>query len=738
MAGGETLERIFVDNLARGMSEQIPPTAMAKDAQGPLWRLLKNLRPHDGELFREAAMDSIRTKLGDSLVGHTPPTGALDSTDNNVQSPMIVKTYLEGEYILVVTTQQIWWYIASTDNWVSLNPEYDESSEDTAADEQIDAAAGGLVFDNAAAGLLFRTRNICPGMYVILDPAGDDAGPVTRVIDAVGSETQFTVAGADTGFGAGDLIDFKIVRTFRNDYHFPMFADVFNGNLYVTGKVAPSGYAATSAPAPGVVKVTDVYRSTVTGQDAVFLMGAGTLHAETEVNTGGDNPKFYQATNLTEILGMEFLGDSRMVLATWEDDAAGANLNRVRYSDHSDNEEWDPAATSSTAGWSDRTEFSNRMTAIGRFGNSLTFHFPEGIVWGHPTGEQSPPLSYQPAVGVHQGCVLTRSLQSLPVGQVFVGTDHQIQLFDGSKVTEIGFDIREQIAENWGYTPFIHSGIDWYRNEYSLYVLDVNPTNIQPGRGWGGFRTWKIGRAKVKTVVAEDATTIQLVWNWQNRQWRERMWDGAVTAVSNICRNNPGTTWTNRLDGQALIGVPSITGLNWLDGESAVGAAQLATDVIYRLRQEPTSYTDIDPNGTTASFLNNGFDTQGCVAISDDLDAQIPGVYKYWRYVQLWLGRYLLTSGLTQTIVVSLSADEGASWTDETVVGAGGTNTPSEFIVPFFFDTICAQKIRVKIAIAAAPHLLCSIRKMAVWYQIAGQVDGNYDTPGSLSGDVLT
>ena len=59
MAGGDTLERILLPNLARGMSENLPPTRMSSNDQGPLWRLLKNLRPHDGELFREAALDSV-------------------------------------------------------------------------------------------------------------------------------------------------------------------------------------------------------------------------------------------------------------------------------------------------------------------------------------------------------------------------------------------------------------------------------------------------------------------------------------------------------------------------------------------------------------------------------------------------------------------------------------------------------------------------------------------------------
>ena len=735
MAGGDTLERILLPNLARGMSENLPPTRKSSNDQGPLWRLLKNLRPHDGELFREAALDSVTSPLGDEITGNTPPAGALDSTANNIQTPMIIKTYLEGEYILVVTTQQIWWFIASSGTWVSLNPEYDEDSEDTAAPEQIDAAAGGVVFDNAAAGLLFRTRNICPGMYVILDPAGADAGPVTRVIHAVGSETQFTVAGADTGMTPGQVIDFKIVRTFRNDYFYPMFAEVFNGNLYVSGRVAPSTFTETAASTPGVIKVDNVFRTTVTGQDARYLMGAEPLHATTTVNTGGDNSTYFQISTLTEILGMEFLGDGRTVLATWEDDALGSVLNRVRFSDHTDDEEWDPAAASSTAGFSDRTEVPGRMTAIGRFGNSLTFHFPGGIVWGHPTGEQSPPLSYQPAVGVFQGTVVTNSLKHTPKGQVFLGKDHQILLFDGSKVNEVGYDVREMISEDWGFSPFMHSSIDWYRSEYSLYVLDVDISNLFTWRTWTPFRDWKIGKGKVTTNIAEDDSTFQLIWNWRTGMWRIRLFDGAVTAVSDICRNDPGATWQNRLSGQALVGSPSVSGLDWLDGQANVGAGQKATDMLYRLREQITTFTDIDPDGTTASFANNGFDVDGCVGITDDLDANIPGVYKDWRIVQLFLGRYLLTSGLTQSFEVGLSSDEGETWTTETVSVDGTTTTPSEFVVPFYFNTITSNKVRVRVKVAASPYMLCTIRKIAVWYQVAGELGANFDAPGILAGD---
>jgi hypothetical protein len=739
---GENLERIMIDNLARGMSENLPPTRMSANTQGPLWRLLKNIRPHDGELFREAALDSVTTPLGSSIVGNTPPAGALDSTDNNIQTPMIIKTYLEGEYILCVTTQQIWWYIAASDAWVSLNPEYDEDSESDGTGtgtgpHQIQRLNGSNTQfeDITNAALKFSDRRICAGMYVILDPNGDDNGPITSVIDVVDSNVRFNVADDASAITHSRDIDFKIVRTFRNDYFYPMFAEVFNGNLYVSGKVAPATKAVTAVSTPGVIKVTDVFRSAVTGQDAKFLMGQQALH-DTSVHDDGDNTQFHQISTLEEIMGMQFLGDGRTVLGVWEDDGVGSILARVRYSDHSDNDEWDPAASSSTAGFSDRTEIPGRLTAVGRFGNSLTFHFPGGIVWGHPTGEQSPPLSYQPAVGVFQGTVVTSTLRSLPIGEVFLGKDHQICLFDGSKVSEIGYDVREIISENWGFSPFMHSSIDWYRSEYSMYMLDVDLTNLYPTRNWRKFDDWKVGKGRVKTLIAKDDSTAQLIFNWRTGQWRFRTFDGAVTAVSEICRNNPGTTWENRLDGQALVGSPSVSGLDWLDGEANVGASQAATDMIYRLREQMTTFTDIDPDGTTASFANNGFDSDGCVAISDDFDAALPGVYKHWRVVQLYLGRFMLTDGLSQSIEVGLSSDEGESWTTETVTVAGSTTTPSEFIVPFYFNTICANKVRVRLKVAASPYMLCSVRKVALWYQVAGQVDANFDSPGVLAGDV--
>ncbi len=744
MPTGENLERFFFPNLSRGMSETIPPTMMSNRQDGPLWTLLKNIRPHDGELRRSEAIDTIGTLP--PLVGAAPspaPAGAWDSTDNNIQTPVFIKSYLEGEFVMVVTTQEIWWYVAATDSWVSLNPIYDEDSESDGTGtgtgpHQIETAIlGGTTFTDPGGDLLFLTRNISAGMPIILDPAGAAGGPVTRLIDVVNSETSITVTGGATGISATTPIDFEITRTFRTEFFFPMFADVFNGNLFVSGRTASAGSLSTSGSAAAILKVRDVYRTTVTGQDAFYLMGAVPLHDDGSTFDDGDNIKFFEISTLDEIQGMQFLGDGRTVLGVWEADAFGATLNRIRYSDHLDEEEYDPFETSSTAGFSDRTEYSNRITALGRFGNSLTVHFPEGIVWAHPTGEQSPPLTYQPVIGVYQGCVLTKSLQQTPVGQIFVGTDHQILLFDGSKVQEVGYDLRGIIGENWGYTPFIHSSLDWYRSEYSLFILDVNPINIQPWRSWSGMTAWRLRRGLGTSIrIAEDDSTLEMMWDWTTGEWRIRNWDGAITAVSKIERNNPGSTWETRLDGEAIMGVPSLSGLDWLDGQSSVGAGQAATDLIYRLREQITTLPSIDPGGTTKSFDNNGFDFEGCTAMTDDIDVGVPGVYKYYRYVQLWLGRFILDTGLTNTFRVGLSTDEGKTFTDQDVIVAGSADTPAEFIIQFYYDTVIGQKVRIRIQILDSPFLLCSIRKMALWYQIAGQIEANVEEPGVLAGDI--
>lgn len=731
MATGEHLERlVLMENLDRGMSETRPPTSMSRASRGPIWTLLQNLRPQDGELRRESALDSITTNPTINGIV-TAPGGAWDSTNNNIQTVQLIRTYLEGEYILCLTTQEIFWYIASTDTWVSLNPIYDEASEDTAADAQVEHTGDGVTFTEVTtSNLLFQTRLITPGMYVVLDPAGLDNGPVTRNINVVNSEKQFTVSGADTGITVSTPIDFSITRTFRSDWFYPMFGGVFNGNLYVTGRCASAGTAKTSGGAPAVIKVTDVFRSTVTGQDAIYLFGAGTLHATTTAQSGGDNSQYHQESTLQEILGLEFLGDGRIVIPTWEDDASGAILNRVRYSDHTDNKEWDPAATSSTAGFSDRTEFPNRLTAVGRLGNSLAFHFPDGIVWGHPTGEQSPPLNYQPVIGVQQGCVITKSLKQTPIGQIFVGTDHSVLLFDGSKVVDISEDIRLSIANEWGYTPFMHSSVDYHRKEYALHILDVPP--VESWRSWKGLQNWLVGGAGSMT----DGRTVSFLFNWKTQEWRRNVLDGAVTAVSDICRNNPGTSWETRLDGQALVGSPCISGTTWLNGSTSVGIGEESIDLLYRLREQVTTFTDIDPSGTTSSFANNGFGALGCAAVSDDHDAGYPEVYKYWRVVVVWFGKYMLTGALTQSIKVSLSTDEGNTWTQEAVaVNASATTTPAEVIVPFWFDTIVSQKIRVRIHMPDAPYFLSSIRKYAIFGQIGGQIDANFDAGGVLAGD---
>jgi hypothetical protein len=687
---------------------------MFESQQGPFWRVFDNVREHQGEIRRCAAVANITNvptvDFNNALRNTTWPRGSKGGDQSNAQIPMVIKTYLEGEYVLCVTTNEIWWYVAATDTWKNLTPIlfYDSGlgygSETTGSTIEQNFAAAQFKTTGANDNN-FQTRKIAEGMILEFDPGGVNED--TFIIENVFSENVLWV---DHTPAVATAEDWRIRRTFACDWVYPIFADVFNGDLYVAGRVSGGGSPAAGAgDGPAIIKVTDVFRSGVDAFDSRYLMSRFPLHQ----TTGGDGTEyqyFHQLSDLREILGLDFLGDSRAVILTWEAGGAGGKiLNRVRYSDHSNNEEWDPAASTSTAGYSDRTEIPGRVTALGRFGNSLTVHFPGGIVWGHPTGEQSPPLNFQPAIGCYQGCVLTRTLRQTPIGEVFLGTDHQILLFDGSKVGDVGEDMRKQIAEDWGYSQYVHAGVDWHRSEYSLFLVGSDADHASFNR-----------------------KTLELIFNWRNGQWKRRWYDGGLHAVSEIQRNNPGGLWTTRLDGEALVGTPSLTAWNW-SGEGEFRGGESATRMLYCLKEKLTTFESLN----NTDMANSGFDDNGCNMRTDVIDggADLAGFYKSWRYISFWLGRHILTDGLSQTIKVAVSSDQGDTWRQERTKTITGTaDTPAEFVVHFYFDPFTSETIVVRIKIDEAPYLLTSLRQFAIWYQLMGQVEANFDAVGVLSG----
>jgi hypothetical protein len=687
---------------------------MFESQQGPFWRVFDNVREHEGEIRRCSVVSNIDNvpsiDFNQSASGGAWPRGAKNSTQSNSQIPTVIKTYLEGEYVLCVTTHEIWWYIASTDTWANLTPilYYDTTlgyGSDTTS-KQIERTGGSNVKTVApGTGNNFLNRKIAAGMILEIDPGG--ANEETRIIKEVFSAENLSLDALPQSAGPWD---WRIRRTFACNWVYPIFADVFNGDLYVAGRVSGGGSAASDeADGPAIIKVSDVFRDDVDYFDSRYLISRFALHT----TGGGDGTEyqyFHQLTELREILGMDFLGDSRIVTLTWEVQSGTKVLNRVRYSDHSNNEEWDPAASTSTAGYSDRTEIPGRVTALGRFGNSLTVHFPRGIVWAHPTGEQSPPLAFQPAVGCYQGTVLTRTLKQTPAGEIFLGTDHQILLFDGSKVREIGNDVRRQIAEDWGYSQYVHTGLDWHREQYSLFLVgsDVDHASF-------------------------NQETLELVFNWRSGQWKRRWYDGGLHAVSDLQRNIPGSTWTTRLDGEALVGTPSLTTWNWIGPRGAFRGGEAQTRMLYCLKERATSFDSL----SNTDMANNGFDINGCNLRTDVIDggAELAGFYKNWRYVTLWLGRFLLDTGLSQTVNVAVSSDQGKTWRQEVEKLMVGTSlTPQELVVHFYFDPFKSETIVVRIKVDEAPYMLTSLRQFAVWYQLGGQVESNYDAVGRLSG----
>ena len=124
---GERIERLFFPYLARGMSLSMPPRSMTGESQGPLWREALNVRTHDGMIRRRAI---VLNRLSYPTIDLNTENDVANSKYGNHQTPMVVKSYQEGEFALVVTNREIHWYNDALGDWVNLTPIF---TQDTTA-----------------------------------------------------------------------------------------------------------------------------------------------------------------------------------------------------------------------------------------------------------------------------------------------------------------------------------------------------------------------------------------------------------------------------------------------------------------------------------------------------------------------------------------------------------------------------------------------------------------------------
>jgi hypothetical protein len=398
---------------------------------------MQNVRFHDGEIKRSSlVVQGISTVPTISL---NTENDVGNSKYGNGQTPMVIRTFQSGEYLLVVTNREIHWWNNSLAAWVNLTPLYNTG---TVTVTDTDATVTG-------SGTAWSTREI--GASMIFEDAGGaviENGPYS--IASITSDTELELATAYSGTTGGGKA-YQIRRTFNSpSISYPIFADVWNGDLFVAGPVGGGAGAI-----PTIIKIKDVYDSGVAASDAIYAMSAEDLDG---TMTAGDN----LLGELLEILGMQFLADGRVIVAAWSNESGVDIKNRVYYSANYDvgGVDMHKVWTASPGGFNDITDLPGRLTGLGKWGRSVTVHFPEGIVLGHLTGQDDPPLQYMPAALVSSGCEAPRTLRRTPIGELYLGSDHNVFHFDGNRAIPIGEDIKDTIAEDWGYDTAAHSSLD--------------------------------------------------------------------------------------------------------------------------------------------------------------------------------------------------------------------------------------------------------------------------------------
>lgn len=445
------LTRIDFPVLARGMNREAPiGTLNPNAAEGPLWREMNNLVPHEGALRRREAVVEATGGL---------PT-FLDDTEQSVIGLFEVSPYYGGTARwLLVTSREI--YLGDFGAWTNLTPRYE---------------TGTVTINNGSTtltglGTEWQVRRIA-GTSGVPEQSHAVELPLDSgdwyAIDTVTNDTSITLATPYTGSNlAGD--DYSIRRSFIGGTNFPVYAASLNGDLYIAGFVSSGVPFGVSVRADGgVLKILGGATLAKTSFDAasdVSFLTSGT----DPVESGLDNLGY-----AIEVAGLAVLSDGRLILPTfWFDTSTDESGSRVHYSSLTNLAVW----TASPGGFTDVTDFSGTVTAMTGGGASISLHFADGIAVGDLTGAQDPPLRFRASrakVGA-AGPKVVVSIpggKAIPPGDLFIGADASIYLFNGGDALPVTWASAraDLIAGSKGglYRGFSH--LDTFRGYASFFV----------------------------------------------------------------------------------------------------------------------------------------------------------------------------------------------------------------------------------------------------------------------------
>lgn len=408
-----TLTRIDFPVLARGMDREAPiGTLNPNAAEGPLWREMNNLVPHDGVLRRREAVVEATGGFPTFLDSETQFAVGLfevgPSPVGIVQSPSP-----SAERWLLVTSREI--YLGVLGAWVNLTPRYE---------------TGTVTINNGSStvtgsGTSWQTFVVIEGQAIEL-PRG--SGSWYKIASVTG-ETQLTLTSTYAGSNLAGA-NYSVRRTFNMPFGTPVFAATLNGDLFISGEVSFSSttFGGAHIRDGGVIQIAGGATHTLPvasiGTTDVTYLTSGT----NAVTSGLDNLGYH-----VRVLGLTVLADGRLVILTRAFPSGAEVGARVHYSSHTNLSVW----TSSPGGFTDITEFEGQATAMTGDSRSVQVHFATGVSIGDLTGAQDPPLRFRPSQA-EIGAVGPRMIARIPGGRAtppghfFIAADGLPYVFTGA------------------------------------------------------------------------------------------------------------------------------------------------------------------------------------------------------------------------------------------------------------------------------------------------------------------
>lgn len=617
---GDSL-KVYVPAAGRGWDPSAPLRTMnANQISGPFYRDGQGMRIHYGRLTRTAAVRRFP--------GSNPLSGEIDknglpgelAVGLNGQTPMVIINHDRGNRVVVVTSREIFiWTPESAYGWTNLTPIYNTGT--------VSATNGSAAV--VGTGTLWKDVYISASQMIQIPTPGGN----WYMIDSVTDNTHLTLASNFTGTTGGGKA-YTIRRTFcpNRSLHveFPIFAEIFNGDLFVAGTTLGGldynwADPVTGAydPITAVIKVPEIFDRGVTNATSTYIFSRRHLLTPTTPEASGSN---------VSIKGMAILDDGRVVIAC-DDLTGGPNFaplySRLRFSSHLDHTKW----ISSPGGYLDIVSTPDGMNAMGRWGRSLTCHFTNSLLLANMTGQDSQPLWIQPQPAAEVGAIGARAIKMTSIGEVYLGSDFNLRVFDGTRSRVVGSPAREiladipmqfiQRARYVSPSPPAFMTIDAFHQDADLWVPDQLDPDTASGRRTLRY-TFHYGPDGEFFGVPTE-------------------YPGHISAVGDVLRQDfeIPNGWTPAT-GRQVVGYPTY--------DPDVAGAQTALDPLFALTEDST--TDQFPDYT-------GDNTRPKFGVwTEDLDFGLPGIDKTLH--RLWIWGYGLAT-VTESIEVEVTNDGGVT-----------------------------------------------------------------------------